>query len=171
MYKRIFPLLVVSLLLFIELAAQERSVVFEHTLRSLLDEDFPALEAPELKALLEEEDIVLLDARALSEYKVSHLKGAIWIGYTDFKASRVEGIERDNKVVVYCSVGYRSEELSRRLQNLGFNQVLNLYGGIFDWHNKGYPIYANGERISRIHGYDSLWSKFLQKGEIVFTDE
>ena len=50
---------------------------------------------------------VFLDAREKKEFDVSHIKNAIWVGYEDFDTLRVQNIARDEKIIVYCSVGYR----------------------------------------------------------------
>jgi rhodanese-related sulfurtransferase len=53
-------------------------------------------------------------------------------------------------------VGYRSEKVTEKLQKAGFTQVSNLYGGIFEWVNQGYPIVnqsgATSDVISCAHG-------------------
>ena len=48
---------------------------------------------------------------------------------------KVEDIARESTIVVYCSVGYRSEKIAEELDKLGFTNVSNLYGGIFEWIN------------------------------------
>ncbi len=55
-------------------------------------------------------------------------------------------IGEESKVVVYCSVGYRSEKIAEKLKAAGYKNVFNLYGGIFEWENQNLPVYdSNGE--------------------------
>jgi len=123
----------------------------------------------DLKEKLEsKEKVYLLDARAKEEYKVSHFKDAIWIGYKKFEKSKVENLDKDQLVVVYCSIGVRSEQIGEKLQDLGFKNVQNLYGGIFDWSNKGYPVYKNEMETNKVHAYNKFWSKFLTKAEKIY---
>lgn len=112
---------------------------------------------------------VLLDTRELKEFEVSHLPGTIWVGYNDFDISRLKGISKQDTIVVYCSIGYRSERVGERLLKAGYANVFNLYGGIFQWKNSdGVVITSEGDTTERVHCYDRNWSRFLQKGEKVF---
>mgnify|MGYP000471538617 CR=1 FL=1 len=84
--------------------------------------------------------IYILDAREKKEYEVSHIKNARLVGYDNFKLETVKDIPKDAKVYVYCSIGYRSEKIGEKLQKDGFQKVYNLYGGIFNWANAGFPL-------------------------------
>ena len=78
---------------------------------------------------------VVLDSRSAGEFEVSHIKDAIWIGYKDFELQKVltEIPDKDTEIVIYCSIGVRSEKIGERLQEAGYKNVRNLYGGIFQW--------------------------------------
>jgi rhodanese-related sulfurtransferase len=107
-------------------------------------------------------DIVVLDSREKSEYDVSHIKGARFVGYKDFDIESLSDISKDTKVYVYCSIGYRSEKIGEKLQKVGFTKVYNLYGGIFNWANAGYPIEnEKGKLTKEVHGYNRKWSKWI----------
>lgn len=126
------------------------------------------IEAETLKTKLDAgENIVLLDTRAKAEFDVSHLKNAIWIGYDNFKKENVKQLDKNTEIVVYCSIGVRSEQIGERLKNMGFKNIQNLYGGIFDWVNRGYPIYRNNQQTQNVHPYDKFWGKFLELGNKV----
>ena len=69
-------------------------------------------------------------------------------GYKSFDADALAGVKKSAPVVVYCSVGYRSDQIAAKLIKLGYTNVHNLYGGIFDWVNTGYPVFnENGRPI------------------------
>lgn len=74
-------------------------------------------------------------------------------------------------VIVYCSVGYRSERIGEKLQDAGFINVQNLYGGIFKWVNEGMPVYNSIGPTKQVHGYSRSWGVWLQKGEKVYGKE
>jgi len=115
-------------------------------------------------------DQILLDAREINEFEVSHIQGAQWIGYDDFDLSRVADLDKDSKIVVYCSVGYRSEKISEQLVNAGFTNVQNLYGGIFEWVNTGRDVVnPNGENTKDVHAYSKSWGVWLKKGKKVYN--
>lgn len=128
----------------------------------------PYIYVDELKSKLESNDsLVLLDTRSFEEYEVSFLKNAIWIGYKEFDKDNVKSIDKNAEIIVYCSVGVRSEKIGEELKSLGFENIKNLYGGIFLWVNKGYPVYINGAQTEKIHSYNKRWEKYITAGKKV----
>ncbi len=126
------------------------------------------IEVETLKTKLDTgENIVLLDTRTKAEYSVSHLKNAIWIGYDNFDIKKVKHLDKNTIIVVYCSIGVRSEQIGEQLKSIGFKNIQNLYGGIFDWINHGYPIYKNNKQTQNVHPYDKFWGNFLERGNKV----
>ena len=114
------------------------------------------------------EDLFLLDTRTLEEYEVSHIKNATWVGYKKFDKSKVKHLDKTKPIVVYCSIGVRSEKIGEKLLKLGFVDVKNLYGGIFQWVNEGYPVFINGLQTQKIHAFNKSWGKSLKRGQKVF---
>lgn len=113
--------------------------------------------------------LLILDAREKREFDISHIKKAKYVGYDNFDINDLNQIDKETTVVVYCSVGYRSEKIGEKLKKAGFKKVLNLSGGVFDWVNKGYLVYDNsGEPTNKVHAYDKAWGKWLLKGEKVY---
>ncbi len=113
--------------------------------------------------------LVLLDIRSRAEYEVSHLPGAIFLDYESFNLPQVANIPRHAPVVVYCSVGVRSEKIGEQLQQVGFTNVRNIYGGIFNWKNAGLPV-VKGVNIptDSVHGYNWYWGTWLTNGIKVY---
>lgn len=115
---------------------------------------------------------VLLDAREEDEFEVSHIKDALFVGYNDFKLK--ETLEKlpknkDAKIVVYCSLGIRSETVAHKLIQEGYTNVYNLYGGIFEWKNNNFKIIDTlGNETEKVHTFSKNWSKWLTKGEKVY---
>jgi rhodanese-related sulfurtransferase len=148
--------------LFTGLNAQVQSRTYQMVLRKLLKHSVPELSVPTL-AQNPRAYSFFLDARDWREYSVSHLSDAIWVGYKDFELARVEKIPKDAPIVVYCSVGYRSEKVSEKLLAAGYTQVFNLYGGIFEWVNRKQGVVdMQGKATSRVHAYDHLWGTWLR---------
>ena len=114
------------------------------------------------------QNLVLLDTRAKAEFDVSHLKNAVWIGYENLNTEALKHIDKNQQLVVYCSIGVRSEQIGEQLKALGFENIKNLYGGIFEWTNQGYPVFKNKQQTQKVHAYDKFWGKFLLKAEKVF---
>jgi rhodanese-related sulfurtransferase len=112
--------------------------------------------------------VVFLDAREIEEFEVSHIPGAVFVGYDDFDLKSVADIPKDATVIVYCSVGYRSEKIGEQLLRAGFRNVKNLYGGIFHWVNTGRPVVNAKGPTKKVHAYNERWGKWLLKAEKVY---
>lgn len=136
---------------------------FHKEVRSYLDGRFPVVDVDELR----DGDYVLLDAREKEEYSTSHLPDALWVGYDDFNMGRVGEIDKNQPVAVYCSIGYRSERIAKRLKKAGFTRVYNVYGSLFEWANRGYPLKdASGKSTNKVHTYNRKWSKWVDHPEM-----
>lgn len=87
--------------------------------------------------------ILILDVRYQCEYDMGHLYGAILIPYDQLQ-TRIDEIQAysNQKIIVYCKTGYRSQLASEILANNSFTQVYNMLGGIFAWIEAGYPIFT-----------------------------
>ncbi|QIE59122.1 rhodanese-like domain-containing protein [Rasiella rasia] len=80
----------------------------------------------------------VLDVRTPEEYGVSHLKDAqnICVTENDFK-EKVEGLDKEKPVYVYCKKGGRSARAAKILVEMGFKEVYDLQGGITAWESEG----------------------------------
>ncbi|MFM2394836.1 MAG: hypothetical protein RLZZ546_2818 [Bacteroidota bacterium] len=106
--------------------------------------------------------VILLDARELKEYKISHINGAKHIGYNQPNFDILKGINKSEKIVIYCSIGYRSEKIGEQLMKMGYKNIFNLYGSIFEWVNSGFNIVdENNQSTNKIHVFNKDWSKWL----------
>lgn len=113
--------------------------------------------------------IVILDTRSPREFEVSHIQGAQMINYQTFDKQQVSDLPKNQKVVVYCSVGYRSERIGEQLQELGFQEVYNLYGGIIQWKNQGNQVVdLSGQPTEKVHAYNKQWGQWLKSGIKVY---
>ncbi len=130
-------------------------------LTNLLRFDVPLIGADSLAGL---ENITIFDTREQEEYAVSHLPNAVLLPPKQDIPQWILNMDRDQPIVLYCSVGYRSENVGRELQKEGFTNVYNLYGSIFDWVEKGYPIEDEmGESTKVVHTYNQRWGKLLNR--------
>jgi rhodanese-related sulfurtransferase len=129
----------------------------------------PQVSVSEFKLMLKSDEVQVLDAREFVEYEVSHLQSSIHVGYEDFDLTRVTSrISKDEKCVVYCSVGYRSGVIAEQLIKQGY-EAYNLRGGIFGWVNQSQGVYDSAEQLTnKIHGYNQKWSQWFMSGEVVY---
>lgn len=143
---------------------------FDNKLKSLYKNTVPLIHSEGLStSLAENKSILLLDTRSLEEFQVSHLANAIFLDYDKFDSDKVREIKRDTKIIVYCSVGYRSERIGEKLIKMGFTDVQNLYGGIFDWMNSNHSVVNQaGIQTDSVHTFNKDWSRWLNKGIKVY---
>ena len=114
---------------------------------------------------------LILDAREVDEYRTSHIKNAIFVGYNSFSIDSVLNLiqDKNEKIVVYCSIGIRSEKIAQQLIKVGYTNVYNLYGGIFQWKNNGFKVVNSDEKeTENVHVSSKYWAKWLKKGKIVY---
>lgn len=114
-------------------------------------------------------NLIILDTREKEEFTVSHIHSAKYVGYNHFEIDSLKSIPKNTQIIVYCSVGYRSERIGEKLIKKGYTNVNNLYGGIFEWVNNNYPVVdMNDQKTNKVHAYSKLWGKWLIKGEKVY---
>lgn len=136
--------------------------IYRFVLRSLLDEDH-ILTVDEVG---KNAKLRLLDTRTEEEYQVSRLPGAQWLGFQPINEELLRQFQTEDTLLVYCSIGYRSEQVADELRAKGFNNVFNLYGGIFEWVNQGKTLEnETGEPTRQVHPYNFWWGLFLTEGE------
>ena len=74
----------------------------------------------------------LLDVRTPEEWSICRLPGARLIPLQELEG-RVDEIDRDREIVVYCHIGLRGSAAAELLRNRGYSRVWNLVGGIDAW--------------------------------------
>lgn len=142
---------------------------YDEYLESLYSETVSLIQPRELNAVLEgKKEVYLLDTRSKEEFEVSHIRNARWVGYDDFRKAELKSIPKDAYVVLYCTVGYRSEKIGEKLQEMGYSNVHNVYGSILKWKNEGYPVVnQKGEATEKVHTYSQKYAKWLENGQAV----
>ncbi|MBT3879054.1 MAG: rhodanese-like domain-containing protein [Candidatus Scalindua sp.] len=129
--------------------------------------DIKQLRTEELHSWLsnpQKKSVFLIDARAKEEFQISHIPEANNIPYRNKDPLKyLTNIKPDNPIVIYCSVGYRSSILARKLQALGFKAVYNLEGSIFKWANEGRPLVQGKTTVHKVHPYNAHWGSLLQR--------
>ena len=143
------------------------SAAYARLLQGLYRGTVPTVRPAALAAELRQhpEAVLLLDTRAPAEFNVSHLAGAQLVDFAHYQALDLADVPRTRPVVVYCSVGARSEKVGERLRALGFINVRNLYGGLFEWMNEGHPVVNAQGPTHQVHPYSALWGVWLKRGE------
>lgn len=162
----IFILVVLTSACFAQQANVE-SGAYNLMLKGLLKSDVPEVDATQAYQMLEQ--AVFIDTRSRGEYEVSHIQDAIWVGYDDFDVGRMASINKNTKIIAYCSVGARSEKITRQLLEMGYADVSNLYGGVFEWVNQEQAVYKKTNvPTDEVHAYNKAWGVWLNKGHKVY---
>ncbi len=116
------------------------------------------------------EPIILIDSREKEEFHVSHITGAMNIPYDKDPLKHFTCIKPDSPIVVYCSVGYRSSILAKKLQDMGFTKVYNLEGSIFKWANEDRLLVQGKVTVRKVHPYNAHWGRLLERKYHVDVD-
>ena len=86
----------------------------------------------ELKELLDEVEILLLDVREAHEVAYCRIEGSVHLPLRQIREAP-QRFSTNQSVVVYCHHGPRSMMAAQALQAMGFEDVTNLDGGIEGW--------------------------------------
>ena len=132
------------------------------------NQSIPYISVQELR--MDQHKYLILDTRKKEEYDVSHIPGAVWASERPNKTLVDSLLTTNTKpVVVYCTVGIRSEHFGASLKKMGVAEVKNLYGSIFAWKDAGFKIIDNtGKETENVHSYSRIWKKFLKTGKAVY---
>lgn len=85
----------------------------------------------ELKKIIKNKEIYLIDVRSGQEYEEGHLDGALNIPLYNIEKDIEKNIEnKENIIILYCSSGSRSKKAKEILERLGYSEVYNLKEGI-----------------------------------------
>ncbi len=88
------------------------------------------------------EGVPVIDVRESDEVELGKLPGAVHVprGYLE---SRIDGVvpDRSQRIILYCASGNRSALAARTLvQDLGFEHVESMTGGMTLWKDRGYEV-------------------------------
>ena len=85
--------------------------------------------------------LVVLDVRTEEEFQSGHIPGAVNIDYKseDFK-DKVSKLDMDKTYITYCRSGRRSALSSEIMNDIGFEKVYTIEGGIQAWSQYGFPV-------------------------------
>ncbi len=131
----------------------------------------PYISVAGLRMLQMNDSVVILDAREPAEFNVSHIASAKNVGFNDFSSEekQLQKVKKNTPIIVYCSVGIRSEQIGEKLKKAGFTNVKNLYGGIFEWKNKNFPVIdSTATETENVHTFSKIWSKYLKAGNPIY---
>jgi rhodanese-related sulfurtransferase len=106
--------------------------------------EIPTLTLEETKEKLDQEGIIILDAREAGDYKLMHIKGALSLPVSHFglyypKMKKL--LPKEAEIVVYCAGEEcgASLHLAEELISLQYKNIQVVLGGWVEWNKAGYP--------------------------------
>jgi len=107
--------------------------------------------------------VLLVDTRKTEEVEISRIPGAITESeFEDLSESNPEGLDEYEKVVFYCTIGYRSAlSVDKHARNMpaAKDKFFNLKGSILLWlHNGGEVVTGENETTKQVHCYGKAWN-------------
>ena len=101
------------------------------------------------QSLLSNQEFIILDIREENEFDISHIAGAL-----RFEEDVLDTLDKNKPVLVYCTVGLRSNKFAKRLQKQGFKDIYELKNGLIGWSNASLPlINSNQDQTKEVHVY------------------
>ena len=140
-------------------------------LAGCLEEDERLLEPGAALTFMEQNrgkrDFFILDVRTPGEFRQGYIEGAVLMNYygTDFR-QRFAALDRKATIFMYCRSGGRSSSVLALADQLGFERVYDLRGGILAWKAAGLPLRTevSGQGVSPEVGgnrsFYAFWKNF-----------
>jgi rhodanese-related sulfurtransferase len=99
----------------------------------------PRITVEELKKLMTEQQVIVVDVRSADAYKIGHIKGSINLPLDKIQAGDYKDLPRDKRIITYCSCGAEqsSATASALLEKAGFMNGATLLGGTNAWQQSG----------------------------------
>jgi sulfur-carrier protein adenylyltransferase/sulfurtransferase len=107
----------------------------------LVKSEIEEVDPSEVKELIDE-GVAIIDVRETEEFSAGHLPGAKHVPRS-YLETRIEGVvpDRSTQIILYCASGNRSAYGTRTLvQELGYEHVRSMTGGITLWKDRGYEV-------------------------------
>jgi molybdopterin/thiamine biosynthesis adenylyltransferase/rhodanese-related sulfurtransferase len=90
---------------------------------------------------IQDDSVVLLDTREPYEAAEARIEGGKLIPPASLRATIEDAVpDKSARVVVYCRSGARSATAAEQMMALGYEDVVNVAGGILDWQAGGLPV-------------------------------
>ncbi|HEX2071258.1 MAG TPA: rhodanese-like domain-containing protein [Thermoleophilaceae bacterium] len=105
------------------------------------------LSPEEVRRLLDEGAVDLIDVREPYEHEAGRIEGARHVEIPKLTAAAAE-MDPQRPVVFYCRSGSRSAMTTQAFRASGF-QAFNMSGGLLAWVDKGLPIVPDGGTVAK----------------------
>ncbi|MFW6220048.1 MAG: rhodanese-like domain-containing protein [Nanoarchaeota archaeon] len=91
--------------------------------------------------LLNNNDFLFIDVRTKDEHLNEKINNSINIDFNSKNfIEEISKLKKDKKYIVYCKSSKRSKSTMNIMNELGFNNVYNLEGGLILWKKNNLPL-------------------------------
>jgi rhodanese-related sulfurtransferase len=108
------------------------------------------------KAMNSKDPPIIIDVRSKQEYNESHIPNAI------HKREDWKEFRKDEFIVVYCGVGFRSGKCTRQLMEMGYTNVHTLYGSFYKWVNEGREIVDLQGPVDKVFPHQPVAATYIR---------
>lgn len=139
-------------------SAKDPVAIAGYVASNLIEGRFEGIGWRELRDI-DSDSIALIDVRTQEEHSVGHIPGDVNIPLDSLR-DRLSEIPRDKKVVIYCGVGLRGYVACCILKGHGFNNVVNLCGGLrtYSIANAKVPMPSSSSSVTKASNCSSQCS-------------
>jgi rhodanese-related sulfurtransferase len=86
-------------------------------------------------------DYILLDLSKSFKFKDGHIEGAVSVEFLpEYFEKRISKIKRDKIVIIYCGTGKKTEKAKKVMEDMGFERLYIIDGGLRAWKKSGFKI-------------------------------
>lgn len=131
MNKIIYIILIIIIIGVIALMfnKKDKKVKNEATIRYVSMDDI-------VQIMNENSDYIILDVRTIEEYNEGHIPNAICIPNETIGEDKIRELpNKEQLILIYCRSGNRSKQAAKKLQRLGYTNLIE-FGGIIDWEGE-----------------------------------
>src|SRR3989442_1378992 len=99
------------------------------------------VDANEFEKLWQEKTNIVLDVRTSKEFAAGHIPGAVNVDINgpDF-TQKISALKKDKTYLVHCAAGGRSARACEKMNDLGFQHLVDLAPGFKGWEKAGKPV-------------------------------
>ncbi len=120
------------------------SIVFFVSCGNLNSQVIENLDTDTFQVMINKRDGIIIDVRTSKEFSSGHIFDATNIDYySEQFLEKLNLVRKDLPIYLYCRSGGRSSSAAKKMNELGFQKVYNLLGGISLWEAKGYEIISS----------------------------
>jgi rhodanese-related sulfurtransferase len=109
----------------------------------VLPQNYQSLSPAQVETLMKQtKNLGILDTRQYDEMRngLGWIPGAQSCSWLDGNQSKLQGLDRNQPWLVYCTIGGRAELTAQAMSKLGFKEVYLLKGGFAEWLAQGKAV-------------------------------